>query len=104
MTDVRQRLLVLHLARPDLVSSVAAWAWYDGTGKERHSSGDSGSPPYESVVHAMQVGRRVGSGTFSDIFSARMGERRVAVKVKLRRLRRAAANTHTHTHTLGGQV
>jgi hypothetical protein len=59
MTDVRQRLLVLHLARPDLASSVAAWAWYDGTGKERHSSGDSDSPPYDSVVHAMQDGWRV---------------------------------------------
>ena len=59
MSVLRQKLLVLHLTRPDLASPVVAWACYDGTGKETHTSGDSESPPYDSVVKAMQDGWRV---------------------------------------------
>ena len=59
MPELRQKLLVLYLHTPDLNSRVGAWALFDGTGKERHFSGDSEAPPYESVVKAMQDGWRV---------------------------------------------
>jgi hypothetical protein len=59
MPVLRQKLLVLYLRTPDLYSPVVAWAAYDGTGKDRHSSGDSDTPPYPSVVAAMQDGWRV---------------------------------------------
>lgn len=62
MNRLRQQLLVLCLADPDLESSVVAWSLYDGA-KSAHElqmqTGDSQEPPYESVLHAMQSGWRV---------------------------------------------
>jgi hypothetical protein len=57
--QLRQKLLVLYSQSPDLNSPVGAWAIYDGTGKEQHTTGDSDKPPYTSVVGAMQDGWRV---------------------------------------------
>ena len=59
MSELRQQLLVLHLHTPDLNSSVVAWAMYDGTGEKRHTTGDSETPPYNSVMEAMRDGWRV---------------------------------------------
>ena len=59
MAELRQKLLVLYLQTPDLGSSVTAWAVYDGTGKEHHTTGDSDTPPYKSVLEAMKDGWRV---------------------------------------------
>ena len=59
MTQIRQKLLVLYTHSPDLHSAAVAWSLYDGTGKDRSSSGDSEEPPYASVVTAMQDGWRV---------------------------------------------
>ena len=50
MSELRQKLLVLHLHTPDLNSSVVAWAMYDGSGEKRHTTGDSETPPYNSVM------------------------------------------------------
>lgn len=59
MSQLRQKLLVLYLHTPDLNSGVVAWAIYDGTGTVRHTTGDSETPPYASVLAAMQDGWRV---------------------------------------------
>ena len=59
MTQLRQKLLVLYAHSPDLPSQAVAWSLYDGTGRDRPSSGDSEEPPYASVVAAMQDGWRV---------------------------------------------
>ena len=59
MTQLRQKLLVLYAHSPDLHSQAVAWSLYDGTGRDRPSSGDSEEPPYASVVAAMQDGWRV---------------------------------------------
>ena len=56
---MRQKLLVLYCHTPDLKSTVGAWAIYDGTGKEHHTTGDSDTPPYKSVLAAMEDGWRV---------------------------------------------
>jgi hypothetical protein len=55
----RQKLLILYLRTPDLYSQVGAWTTYDPTRKERHTTGDSETPPYNSVFAAMQDGWRV---------------------------------------------
>ena len=59
MAQTRQKLLVLYAHSPDLHSQVVSWSLYDGTGQDRHSSGNSEEPPYTSVVAAMQDGWRV---------------------------------------------
>ncbi|MCZ6680173.1 MAG: hypothetical protein O7E52_23325 [Candidatus Poribacteria bacterium] len=59
MSQLRQKILVLYLHTPDLNSHVVAWSAYDGTGKETHTTGDSDTPPYNSVLEAMQDGWRV---------------------------------------------
>jgi hypothetical protein len=59
MTELRQKLLVLYLQNPGLGSEVTAWAIYDGTGKTHHTTGDSDTPPYKSVLDAMKAGWRV---------------------------------------------
>ena len=51
--------MILWLHTPDLNSAVGAWAIYDGTGRERHTTADSEEPPYHSVVDAMKDGWRV---------------------------------------------
>ena len=56
---MRQKLLVLYAHSPDLNSRTVAWSAYDGTGQEKHTTGDSEEPPYESVVAAMRDGWRV---------------------------------------------
>ena len=56
---LRQKLLILYCRTPDLKSGVGAWSIYDATGKERHTTGDSETPPYASVFAAMQDGWRV---------------------------------------------
>ena len=57
--QLRQKILVLYLHTPDLNSHVVAWSIYDGTGKQRHTTGDSVQPPYSSVLDAMKDGWRV---------------------------------------------
>ncbi len=59
MTQLRQKLLVLYAHSNDLQSQAVAFSLYDGTGRDRPSSGDSEEPPYASVVAAMQDGWRV---------------------------------------------
>ena len=54
---IRQKLLVLYSRTPDLRDAIGAWAIYDGTGKEHHTTGDSEKPPYSSVLEAMKEGR-----------------------------------------------
>jgi hypothetical protein len=56
---VRQQLLILCLATPDLGSPVTAWSFYDGTGRATGMSGDAETPPYPSVLAAMKEGWRV---------------------------------------------
>ncbi len=56
---LRQKLLFLCTASPSLESGVCSWANYDGTGVEHHTTGDSDTPPYASVLQAMQDGWRV---------------------------------------------
>lgn len=58
-TIQRQKLLILYCRTPDLKSEVGAWAIYDGTGNEHHTTGDSETPPYRSVFEAMRDGWRV---------------------------------------------
>ena len=57
--SMRQKLLVLYLRSPDLASQVGSWTIYDGTGNTRPTTGDSETPPYNSVLEAMQDGWRV---------------------------------------------
>ena len=59
MQAQRQKVLILYLASSALDTPVVAWSLYDGTGRDRPSSGDSEEPPYASVVAAMQDGWRV---------------------------------------------
>lgn len=59
MSDLRQQILILHLANPDLESSTVAWALYDGSLPESRmqmNTGDQQEPPYPSVLHAMRDG------------------------------------------------
>lgn len=56
---MRQKILFLYCSTPDLKSEVCAWAIYDGTGRENHTTGDSDEPPYRSVLDAMKDGWRV---------------------------------------------
>ena len=59
MSELRQKILILYSGTPDLRSAIGAWAIYDGTGKEHHTTGDSETPPYGSVLAAMRDGWRV---------------------------------------------
>lgn len=61
MAELRQQLLVLHLAGPDLASGTVAWALYDGAAdaESRMQTADEESPPYGSVLEAMRNGWRV---------------------------------------------
>lgn len=58
-TGLRQRLLVLYLARPELSSATVAWSYYDGTGAYEADMSDPSSPPYPSALEAMRDGWRV---------------------------------------------
>ena len=59
MPQLRQQIMILYLTNPALDSGVGAWTIYDGTGKEKHTTGDSDKPPYKSALDAMQQGWRV---------------------------------------------
>ncbi len=59
MSPRRQKILVLYSSNPDLNSGVVAWSMYDGTGKEKFTTGAAEKPPYDSVVQAMCAGWRV---------------------------------------------
>ena len=59
MSELRQQILILHLAHPDLDAATVAWALYDGAsppGSRQMQSGDQETPPYRSVLAAMQDG------------------------------------------------
>ena len=59
MSELRQQILILHLALPDLDSNVVAWALYDGAAPESQlqmQTGDQETPPYRSVLAAMRDG------------------------------------------------
>lgn len=57
--QMRQQLLFLCLATPNLASGVVAWSQFDGTGRTSAMAGDSDRPPYDSVLAAMKDGWRV---------------------------------------------
>lgn len=59
MPRLRQQIMILYLQSPDLASGVGAWTLYDGSGRQQHTTGDSDSPPYPSVLEAMKDGWRV---------------------------------------------
>lgn len=59
MTAIRQQILILHLAYPDLASHIVEWALYDGTlpsDAPQMNTGDQNEPPYRSVLDAMRDG------------------------------------------------
>ena len=59
LSELRQQILILHLALPDLDSGVVAWAMYDGAAPEAQlqmQTGDQETPPYRSVLAAMRDG------------------------------------------------
>ena len=58
MPNLRQKILILYLANSALDSQVIAWTLYDGTGRERHTTGDSETPPYATGLEALQDGWR----------------------------------------------
>jgi hypothetical protein len=59
MSHTRQKVLVLYLANSALDSRVTGWAFYDGTGQDKHTTGDSDTPPYETGLDALQDGWRL---------------------------------------------
>lgn len=62
MSNVRQQILILNLAHPDLASKTVAWAIYDGAKSEdepQMQTGDAAEPPYASVLAAMRDGWNV---------------------------------------------
>ena len=56
---LRQQILVLYLASSALDTPVIAWANYDGTGRTRHSAGDTDEPPYRTGLAALEDGWRL---------------------------------------------
>lgn len=59
MSELRQQIMILHLATPELDSDTIAWALYDGAkpeGERQMQSGDEEKPPYRSVLAAMRDG------------------------------------------------
>ncbi len=59
MTEVRQQVMVLYLASSALDSGVVGWAFYDGSGRDRHSPGDQDEPPYRTGLSALEDGWRL---------------------------------------------
>ena len=58
-SQIRQQILILNLAAPELDSQTIAWALYDGAkpaGELQMQSGDEKTPPYRSVLDAMRDG------------------------------------------------
>lgn len=56
---LRQQLLFLCAATPNLLSPIVAWSSFDGSGRTTNMAGDADRPPYESVLGAMKDGWRV---------------------------------------------
>lgn len=58
---LRQQILILCLATPDLKSKTVAWSLYDAAKpeEEQMNTGDSAVPPYDSVFAAMRDGWNV---------------------------------------------
>lgn len=59
MSTVKQQILIMHLALPELGSQTVAWALYDGTlpaDQPQMNTGDQQEPPYSSVLDAMRDG------------------------------------------------
>jgi hypothetical protein len=59
MATWRQKVMVLYLDSSALDSNVKGWSFYDGTGQEAHTTGDSFEPPYETGLDALKDGWRV---------------------------------------------
>ena len=59
MAKLRQKVLVLYLSNSALDSRVKGWSVYDGTGREAHTTGDSGVAPYKSGLDALKDGWRM---------------------------------------------
>jgi len=59
MKQRRQKVLVLYLGNSALDSQVKGWSYYDGTGQENPTTGDSDTPPYATGVEALRDGWRV---------------------------------------------
>ena len=55
----RQQVLVLYLANSAIDSAVVAWSVYDGTGANRHMTGDQDTPPYGTGLAALLDGWRL---------------------------------------------
>ena len=55
----RQKVLTLYLSTSALDSQVMGWAIYDGTGKQRFTTGDNNEPPYETGLEALLDGWRL---------------------------------------------
>jgi hypothetical protein len=55
----RQQVMVLYLATSALDTGVLAWAFYDGTGANRHMAGDEDTPPYKTGLDALLDGWRL---------------------------------------------
>ena len=55
----KQKILILYLSMSTLDSPVIAWTQYDGTKKNTHMAGDSGTPPYTSGLEALHDGWRL---------------------------------------------
>ncbi len=56
---LRQQVLALYLSTSALDSQVLGWAIYDGTGKDRFTTGDNSEPPYETGLEALLDGWRL---------------------------------------------
>jgi len=62
MSKMRQQILILNVADPDLESATVAWALYDGAKSKEElqmNTGDSKVPLYDSVLDAMRDGWNV---------------------------------------------
>jgi len=59
MGKVRQKVMILYLSDSALDSDVKGWTFYDGTGKEHHTTGDSDQAPYNNGLDALLDGWRV---------------------------------------------
>ncbi len=55
----RQKVMTLYLATSALDSRVLGWALYDGTGKERYTTGDNNEAPYDNGLQALLDGWRL---------------------------------------------
>ncbi|MCY3737148.1 MAG: hypothetical protein OXG13_12135 [Gemmatimonadaceae bacterium] len=59
MPQRRQKVMILYLSYSALDSPVKGWTFYDGTGREHHTTGDSTEPPYATGLDALLDGWRV---------------------------------------------